>query len=381
MRHLHLRAPDRVRPDRLHRCVRSSRRTRSERPESPAHQRRRRVLVVAIVVAGVPWSRCRSTRSPRPRREHAHRGADERRSTKRRSRSSPPRTSGIDADRGGGRRAPHGRSRPTPSSTTSSRSSSPRPRRAAYVSTHHRRRARGRGPRARRRTTSSRSGGCRRGGRRGRRSDDQPRMHGAQRAGDGRRDVAAAGRRSAAAAGAAHDRVEVADPSAASRSSTRWAAGPRLIAPIDATLDDGSPDRHRARPSSDRRIDMTTIDTALAEHARLAARAAASDVHLTAGQPPLMRVDGDLAPIPGSPTRRGRAGSRRRRRHAHAAISSTSSPRTARSTSRTPCPSRAVPRQRVPPAGEIAVALRFIADKAFEPRRARRARPSRATSR
>lgn len=42
---------------------------------------------------------------------------------------------------------------------------------------------------------------------------------------------------------------------------------------------------------------MTTINSALAGMLAIAARASASDVHLTAGHPPLMRVDGDLEPI------------------------------------------------------------------------------------
>ncbi|SFI37013.1 MULTISPECIES: type IV pilus twitching motility protein PilT [Microbacterium] len=42
---------------------------------------------------------------------------------------------------------------------------------------------------------------------------------------------------------------------------------------------------------------MTTINSDLAGMLAIAARASASDVHLTAGHPPLMRVDGDLEPI------------------------------------------------------------------------------------
>lgn len=42
---------------------------------------------------------------------------------------------------------------------------------------------------------------------------------------------------------------------------------------------------------------MTTINSVLAGMLAIAARASASDVHLTAGHPPLMRVDGDLEPI------------------------------------------------------------------------------------
>lgn len=42
---------------------------------------------------------------------------------------------------------------------------------------------------------------------------------------------------------------------------------------------------------------MTTINSDLARMLAIAARASASDVHLTAGHPPLMRVDGDLEPI------------------------------------------------------------------------------------
>lgn len=45
-------------------------------------------------------------------------------------------------------------------------------------------------------------------------------------------------------------------------------------------------------------LDTITLDAVLAT----AARSRASDVHLTAGQPALMRVDGDLAPIPGFPS-------------------------------------------------------------------------------
>lgn len=42
-----------------------------------------------------------------------------------------------------------------------------------------------------------------------------------------------------------------------------------------------------------------TTDSQLNDLLAVAGRSRASDVHLTAGHPPLMRVDGDLAPIPG----------------------------------------------------------------------------------